>query len=502
MPKVLLVDFPLSILETASVFLSRRGFQLDNPVSFDFLFQDSSLCDIFGRTTQDSGAMDVVLIYLEGETAIENTHLFLDRVRGMNSTVCVILVGGEIKAEVLCMLLREGVYDYLSTPILFQKLEKTIEKGLQTKLNAEGMMCSMSLANERLLEEKARLQIWNRDLARIYQINQTVASFLNPGLTVGAFSETIRPLISYQSLSLFLKGRGNLDRVWVFPQRKDVAEVEYLKGEGELLRAAFFEFDEKSNPKLSSDGNEVMIPLIAGSEKLGVLRMTMGVEAGNLIALNEYQIQSILMISTSLSLSLRNAEMYQQVKELATTDELTHILNRRAFLNILERELKRADRLETTLALFLIDLDHFKEINDLHGHIAGDEVLREIALLLRQVIREIDVVARYGGEEFVIILPEVNQKEAEIAAERMRQAIESHLFRKGKEALHLSVSIGISIFPFSRTKNPEDLFHLADVALYIAKKNGRNRIQMSPSDLENIAVKEGVQETDGRSSAV
>jgi two-component system cell cycle response regulator len=202
------------------------------------------------------------------------------------------------------------------------------------------------------------------------------------------------------------------------------------------------------------------------------------------------------MVTTALSLSLRNAEMYQQVKELAATDELTHILNRRAFLNILERELKRSNRLETTLALLLIDLDHFKEVNDLYGHLAGDAALCEIAFLLKQSIREIDILARYGGEEFVIILPEVAQNEAFIAAERIRHLVGTHLFRKDKDPIHLTVSIGVAIFPLSSTNKPEDLFHLADLALYLAKKKGRNRIEISPQDVEHT---ERTGKTGGRS---
>jgi diguanylate cyclase (GGDEF)-like protein len=498
MSSVLFIDFPSSDEESVRWFLTERGF---NCLPTLPLIDDSHFQNFFGKNTADSERVDIVLIYLSGDDlSLKKTHLFLNKIRETNSTACVILSGNPIPLEALCVLLRGGAYDYLSAPISLEKLQKSIEQGLKTKVQAEDIIVTMSLANERLLEEKARLQLWNHDLTRICQMNHAMTSFLNPSLTISAFSEALKSLIPYQFLSILLKGKGSLDRVWVFPEKDGDAQREYAKEEGELLREAFFRCQDSTETKSSVDGHEVIISLMAGAEKLGILRIVMGMDGTLPFPLKDYHVKILLMVATSLSLSLRNAEMYQQVKELAVTDELTHVLNRRAFLNILERELKRANRLETTLTLFIVDLDHFKQINDLYGHITGDFVLQEIAALLRGSIREIDVMARYGGEEFVVILPEVDQKEAAIAAERIRHLVEFHLFRKEKEAIRMTVSIGMAVFPGSRTKNPEDLFHLADVALYLAKKKGRNRIEVSPPDVEDIKQKKGEPKTSGRVS--
>ncbi len=380
-------------------------------------------------------------------------------------------------------------------------LEETVEHGLQTRENVDEMIHSMVQANERLLEEKNRLHTWNQDLSRIYQINQTLASFLNPGLTISAFAESLKPLIPYDTLSILLKGRGGADRVWVFPHQNETAQRDFIQEEARLLGNAFLLHHEKSETHLVSDGFEILIPIGTTVEHLGILRITRRVKGTDQLSLNDYEMQILMMVTTSLSFSLRNSEMYQQVRELAATDELTRVLNRRAFLNILERELKRSDRLQTTLVLLLIDLDHFKEVNDVYGHLAGDAALQEMAALLKQSVREIDVLARYGGEEFVIILPEVEQKDATIAAERIRHLVATHLFRKDKDPIHLTVSIGMAIFPLSSTKNPEDLFHLADLALYLAKKKGRNRIEISPPDLEHVEHAQGVGKIGERTDA-
>ena len=495
MPTVLLINFPSSEGYEVVRFLTERHHICLPPV---LSLTDSCVMAFFEKEAQKQVKVDVdvAIIHLPADRAVlEKMHFFLRRIRELNSTTCVIVSGDPVELEDVSALLRGGVYDYLRSPIPLDKLENTIEQGLQTRKHAEEIIRAMSSENERLVEEKDKLQIWNHDLSCIYQINQTLALFLNPGLTISAFAESLRPLIPYDTLSVFLSGRAGADRVWVFPRRNETTEMDYIKDEAALLGKALHLYDENPETRTLPTGFEVFIPLVHATEKMGILRITRRSESADYVPLNEYQRRIIVMVTASLSLSLRNADMYQQVKELATTDELTHVLNRRAFLNILERELKRSNRLEGSLALLLIDLDHFKEVNDVYGHLAGDGVLQEIAFLLNQSIREIDVLARYGGEEFVIILPEVEEKDAQIAAERIRHLVGTHIFRKDKDPIHLTVSIGMAMFPVSATKNPEDLFHLADLALYLAKKKGRNRIEISPPDI--VENKDSTQREEG-----
>ena len=167
-----------------------------------------------------------------------------------------------------------------------------------------------------------------------------------------------------------------------------------------------------------------------------------------------------------------------RLEALAQTDPLTGLLNRRALTGRLAAELDRARRYSTILTMLMIDLDHFKRVNDTHGHLVGDEVLQETAALLQHLVRSVDVVARYGGEEFVVLLPETTVEGAMSFAERMRERVEATPFHGGAGTpLSLTTSIGVATYPASRVESVEDLFAHADAALYRAKAEGRNRVR-------------------------
>jgi len=172
-----------------------------------------------------------------------------------------------------------------------------------------------------------------------------------------------------------------------------------------------------------------------------------------------------------------------RLEALAHTDPLTQVLNRRALTLRLASELDRARRYSSVVTLLMIDLDHFKQVNDTYGHLTGDDALREVAAVLQHAVRSVDVVARYGGEEFVIVLPETSEGGAVAFAERIRERIEAQMFAvigaPGAEGtgLRLTASIGVATFPGPRVDSAEDLFGQADAALYRAKAEGRNRVR-------------------------
>lgn len=166
----------------------------------------------------------------------------------------------------------------------------------------------------------------------------------------------------------------------------------------------------------------------------------------------------------------------RRLEELATTDPLTRVLNRRALAERLAIEMDRARRFASDLAILLIDIDFFKRINDSAGHLAGDEVLRQVATRIQQAVRTVDIVARYGGEEFVVILPETSPLGASTFAERLRMGISTHEFIVGEGIIRLTVSIGISTFPAASIASADDFFARADAAMYRAKQDGRNQV--------------------------
>ena len=169
-----------------------------------------------------------------------------------------------------------------------------------------------------------------------------------------------------------------------------------------------------------------------------------------------------------------------RLEQLAQTDPLTQLLNRRALTERISAEMERALRYDSALALLMIDLDHFKRVNDSFGHLVGDDVLRDVGQLLLDTIRTSDIVARYGGEEFLLLLPETDDAGAEHFAERIRSAVEGHRFGNGSHdgQLSLTASIGVAVYPAARIESVEDLLARADAALYRAKADGRNRVRM------------------------
>ncbi|MDD2852132.1 MAG: diguanylate cyclase [Desulfuromonadaceae bacterium] len=168
--------------------------------------------------------------------------------------------------------------------------------------------------------------------------------------------------------------------------------------------------------------------------------------------------------------------------KISNTDHLTGLFNRRYMMDILDKEVQRSVRKGGSLSLLMLDIDHFKRVNDGFGHLQGDVVLQKIALQLLKELRSYDYSARYGGEEFVAILPDSSLQEAILAADRIRLAVQNITFSSPLADLHLSVSIGVANFPWEKNLSIDAFIKMADDALYRAKANGRNRVEFHDPD--------------------
>jgi diguanylate cyclase (GGDEF)-like protein len=169
--------------------------------------------------------------------------------------------------------------------------------------------------------------------------------------------------------------------------------------------------------------------------------------------------------------------LFQKVQEMARLDEVTGLLNRRALNEIGEYELARSIRLDRPIAVAMVDLDNYKEINDKHNHLIGDKVLKEISRIFRENVRNIDIVGRYGGDECVIIMPETDLENAFIATERIRAVLEEQAIQVEDLQFHITACFGISAY----MENPpslEKMIDEADTAMYAAKEAGRNAIRV------------------------
>jgi two-component system, cell cycle response regulator len=195
----------------------------------------------------------------------------------------------------------------------------------------------------------------------------------------------------------------------------------------------------------------------------------------------EARVRSMLRIKRLQDeLDQKNRELEEanrKLKKLSITDGLTDLFNHRHVHEQLHEEFERSRRSDDPMAVVMLDLDHFKQVNDTYGHPTGDVILYETARILRDSAREIDMIGRYGGEEFIAILPNATEDAAAQFAERVRQHVEAHVYRDEATEVRMTLSAGVASHPEFTVDNPDMLLKRADEALYRAKTGGRNRIE-------------------------
>ena len=176
----------------------------------------------------------------------------------------------------------------------------------------------------------------------------------------------------------------------------------------------------------------------------------------------------------------------EKLKELVEIDDLTGLYNMRSIYQRLENEIIRSQRFKKVLAIVMMDMDHFKSVNDNHDHLFGSYVLSEVGKIIRQNIRKVDFAARYGGDEFLVAITETNREGALLFADRLREKINETIFRSGGDSVKLTSSLGVAITHPDAEVDARELVRKADEYLYLAKKKGRNRVEIFDySELQN-----------------
>lgn len=230
-------------------------------------------------------------------------------------------------------------------------------------------------------------------------------------------------------------------------------------------------------PAFDSLGSVALLPLIRQNKLIGSL---------NLASRNPDRFQAgigtqfLQHLAAVVSACIENARLHEEIKLVGLCDPLTGVNNRRFFDQRIEEEFSKAQRNQSTLACLFIDLDHFKRINDTHGHQVGDVVLKHVAQLLSETLRQGDVLARYGGEEFVVLLTGADQIITLEIAERMRNLVENTPFWTAQnKSVQVTLSVGIAFFQAGQVISVKQLLQKADQAVYAAKLSGRNQIKIS-----------------------
>jgi diguanylate cyclase (GGDEF)-like protein len=397
------------------------------------------------------GGVDIVLTDMV-MPQVDGLEL-LRRTRGLDNPPDVILVTGHATLETAIQALKSGARDYLVKPFDPEELRHLVRTCVEQR---------------RLLDENVLL----KSQIQLFRKGQNLASQLEiEQLLPQAVGTLLQELGEARGFALLLD--KNRSRVLGPSGLQDA--------EGAALAASLQPqlHDLSSMRLLAADELTVgegwpgdvrrlcLLPLYSQKTLKGVLVLLNAAGADLPRMLPQ---ENLLFLAEQAALGFENACRYQGARELIYTDDLTGLFNHRYLQIALDQEIRRSERYGLEFAVVFIDLDHFKTINDSHGHLAGSRALREVASVLRQSVREVDTLYRYGGDEFTALLVETDAKGASVVSERIRRAIERHTFLAGTGAdCRLTATVGYATFPENGI-DKKTIIELADQAMYYGKK--------------------------------
>lgn len=352
-------------------------------------------------------------------------------------------------------------------------------------------------AQEVLQKAKNELELHAREIAYLSEMGELLQTCLTLDEAYTVIDHTVQQLFSEESGTLC-----------VLNDDKNLVETMVVWGEGAtgervfapddcwaLRRGQLFSVGDASTGMICKHVGPPMavsyicVPMIAQGETLGILHIRSNPWGASklleqpVIAV-ESKWQLALTVSEHIGLALANLKLRESLRIQAIRDPLTGLFNRRYMEESLERELKRAQRKGVPIGIVMMDIDHFKHFNDSFGHAAGDYLLRELGVFLKTLVRGEDIASRYGGEEFIVVLPETSPEETMQRAEQIRQDVKNlKLSEQFPKSEGVTLSLGVAVFPQHGT-SVEELLKSVDVALYQAKRDGRDRVAVAKGGLK------------------
>ncbi|MFT5170099.1 MAG: diguanylate cyclase (GGDEF)-like protein [Candidatus Omnitrophota bacterium] len=289
----------------------------------------------------------------------------------------------------------------------------------------------MSAQKEELVKEKNDCEIESKEIFTLYEITKEITKSTNEKEAFKVFRSSLEEFVNFKECDL-------LD-----PLSTDIKELRKNK-------------------------DAYIFTLQGKRRKIGYILV---------LGLSDEDKEKFMILAHQFALALRRVKLYEEIEKTAITDSLTELHTRGHTLNRFDEELARAKARDIETSFLMIDVDHFKNLNDQYGHLTGDKILRKIARIVMKSIREIDIGGRYGGEEFCVVLPDTDSEGAFYAAERIRKAAEETEIRAYDATVNVTVSIGISTYP-KDGKDASEIIDKADWALYRSKKLGRNKTSL------------------------
>lgn len=348
---------------------------------------------------------------------------------------------------------------------------------------------AIAIQNARIVEE---LKERNQDLGILYEVGLAMTSGLDNQEIINGLIKQIKNFKNIDIFFLMLFGEDSMKNMlyWYTLNDKTIKTIELTKPWAgnfihqilEQKKTVYLPNQERQDIitgipdekqlSFSAMRSYLGVPLMQGKDVIGILSV-ISKQSG---AFDQKQIRLLETITSQVSITLQNVKMYERMKELAIVDELTGVYNRRYFYIAANKEIERALRYKKALSMILIDIDHYKDVNDHYGHMAGDKVLQKITQAIQKELRGSDIFSRYGGEEFLILLSDTKGEEAAVVAERIRTTVEALHVQYNEEEISVTVSLGVTRLTAERNSLQEIIADV-DQALYGAKQKGRNRVE-------------------------
>ena len=449
MDRILIVEDDLFFREMYSSLLQAEGYRIDTAAC------GSAALELLSRNRYGLVITDLVMPDFSGME-------LLARIRETYPGIDVIMVTGNANLESAIFALKHGARDYLVKPV-----------------NHDEFLHSISLCMQQrgLLDENEEL----RKMLSLFQSSQAIAGCLDLDRIYHLTLEAIaRETGLSRAMGLFHVD-GELE-VTVSKGIATAAAQQYADTLLELitrhqLQNRLLAKVKLEDPTLEASGISQAC-LVFVRDKATVLGVIVAFNnPGQALPDLQPKKNNIRFLLEQSVRAFQNAENYSLARDLIFIDDLSGLYNHRYLEVALDRELKRVERYASHLAVLFLDLDFFKVVNDTHGHLVGSRVLRELAGMLKNYTREVDVVIRYGGDEYTIILVETNAETAGVVAERIRSQVESHVFLASEGYdIHLTCSIGYSCCP-EDSMSKQELLDMADQAMYGGKASGKNCVE-------------------------
>jgi diguanylate cyclase (GGDEF)-like protein len=448
MDTILLIEDDRFFREMYSTLLQAEGYEVE-----------TASCGTDGLMMLANGQYSLVItdLVMPDISGLE----ILSKVRESHPTVDVIMVTGNANLESAIFALKHGARDYLVKPINPDEFKHSVAQCIQQR---------------RLLDENDEL----KNMLSLFRASQSIAGCLDREHLYHLLVEAIARETGLGSAVGFFMVEGILELKIVKGISDELARALFEKAASYLLSSTAGEFSIQPlllSPLYIAEGfsEAFLIPVQDCKTTFGVI-ILLNNSYNSIPDIAVYRKNILFLVEQSLH-AFENAETFSQAKDLLFIDDVSGLYNHRYLDIALEREMKRVERYASHLAVLFLDVDSFKLVNDVYGHLVGSRVLAEFGALIKKSVRDVDIVIRYGGDEYTAILVETNCATAELVAERIRRQVEEHHFLSAEgQIIRLTCSIGYACCP-DDTASKETLLEMADKAMYVGKTSGKNRVQ-------------------------